>query len=171
MAAIRKGAFAPDSWVRSARLPYPGLFDSRGFAPFAVRTQTADDCRCYNAPLSVSLCHCGRIWFVGDGAFAPEVWVGSAIQPYQFLFAGIRVIRGSVFRGEAGFHLWHFYRSRNWSSGGWGKPISASFNAAQVPLRARQMNGSITTSSSVPRRRTTFSSCRSKTRTPEMGCT
>jgi hypothetical protein len=25
-----------------------------------------------------------------DGAFAPENWVGSASQPYQFLFAGIR---------------------------------------------------------------------------------
>ncbi len=27
---------------------------------------------------------CGRIWFAGDGAFAPEAWVGSAIQPYPF---------------------------------------------------------------------------------------
>ena len=25
-----------------------------------------------------------------DGAFAPETWVGSASQPYQFLFAEIR---------------------------------------------------------------------------------
>ena len=29
-----------------------------------------------------------------DGAFAPENWVGSASQPYQFLFAGIYVICG-----------------------------------------------------------------------------
>ena len=32
-----------------------------------------------------------------DGAFAPESWVGSAIQPYRFLFAGIRFIRGQNF--------------------------------------------------------------------------
>jgi hypothetical protein len=30
------------------------------------------------------LASCGRIWFAGDGAFAPEAWVGSAIQPYPF---------------------------------------------------------------------------------------
>ncbi len=29
-----------------------------------------------------------------DGAFAPETRVGSAIQAYRFLFAGIRFIRG-----------------------------------------------------------------------------
>ena len=29
------GAFAPESWVRSASRPYLGPFDSRGFAPFA----------------------------------------------------------------------------------------------------------------------------------------
>ena len=31
----------------------------------------------------------------GNGAFAPESWVGSAIQPYQG-FAGIRFIRGQI---------------------------------------------------------------------------
>ena len=31
-----------------------------------------------------------RIWFAGDGAFAPESWVGSAIQPYP-AFGWIRV--------------------------------------------------------------------------------
>ena len=36
-----------------------------------------------------------RIWFAGDGAFAPEAWVGSAIQPYS-AFAWICVIRGPV---------------------------------------------------------------------------
>jgi hypothetical protein len=30
------------------------------------------------------LASCGRIWFAGNGAFAPESWVGSAIQPYPF---------------------------------------------------------------------------------------
>ena len=30
------------------------------------------------------LATCGRIWCAGDGAFAPESWVGSAIQPYPF---------------------------------------------------------------------------------------
>ena len=39
------------------------------------------------------LASCGRIWFGGDGAFAPEAWVGSAIQPYP-AFALICVIRG-----------------------------------------------------------------------------
>ena len=41
------------------------------------------------------LASCGRIWFAGDGAFAPESWVGSAIQPYP-AFALICVIRGPV---------------------------------------------------------------------------
>ena len=33
-------------------------------------------------PSSASQRLCGRIWFVGDGAFAPEVWVRSASRPY-----------------------------------------------------------------------------------------
>ncbi len=33
-------------------------------------------------PSSASLRLCGRIWFVGDGAFAPEVWGRSASRPY-----------------------------------------------------------------------------------------
>jgi len=44
-------------------------------------------------PPCASLRHCGR--FFRDGAFAPEAWGISAICPYRFLFAGIRVIRGS----------------------------------------------------------------------------
>ncbi len=33
---------------------------------------------------SASLRLCGRIWLGGDGAFAPEAWVRSAIRPYHF---------------------------------------------------------------------------------------
>jgi hypothetical protein len=33
-------------------------------------------------PSSASRRLCGRIWFVGDGAFAPESWVRSASRPY-----------------------------------------------------------------------------------------
>jgi hypothetical protein len=46
------GAFAPESWVRSASRPYLGPFDSRGFASFAGRFETAEDCRCYNSSSS-----------------------------------------------------------------------------------------------------------------------
>ncbi len=35
---VRDSAFAPEAWVRSAIHPYPGPFDSRGFAPFAGRS-------------------------------------------------------------------------------------------------------------------------------------
>ena len=44
------------------------LFDSRGFYPFAVRTQTAEDCRCYNAPLCVPAPPCEPLFLT---AFAP----------------------------------------------------------------------------------------------------
>jgi hypothetical protein len=46
------GAFAPESWVPSARRPYLGPFDSRGFASFAGLSETAEDCRCYNSSSS-----------------------------------------------------------------------------------------------------------------------
>ena len=35
-------------------------------------------------PSSASRRLCGRIWFGGDGAFAPEAWVRSASRPYPF---------------------------------------------------------------------------------------
>ena len=37
-------------------------------------------------PSSASRRLCGRIWVVGDGAFAPEVWLPSARRPYPVFF-------------------------------------------------------------------------------------
>jgi hypothetical protein len=90
---------------------------------FAGCSQTAEDCRCYNAPLSVSPClrestcvYAGtavptlfaasvlgvRIWFVGCGAFAPEFLVHSASRPYprHFYSRSSSGIRGLLPNGR-----------------------------------------------------------------------
>jgi hypothetical protein len=68
---VGDGAFAPESWVRSASRPYP-FFSIREDSPFAVRTRTAEDCRGYNAPLSVSPClRESPCFYIAGTAFAP----------------------------------------------------------------------------------------------------